>query len=473
MMVADLLIVVGYFLFMLFLGWRSRRQSAESYWVAERRYGTARISMSLVATIFGASSTMGMIGLGYTRGLTAAWWSLMGGLALIPCGLLLAARVRGLSVYTLPDILKKAYGERVAVPAGAMIAVAWCGVIAAQLIAGGGLLSGLLGLHPDLSLALVAVVFTAYTFWGGQLSVIRTDAWQLGIFAGGLGIAFSFLLTGGGSGVLPWEGVPPSHWHFPVSEAFGAYELLVFYPLILGLPYLVGPDIYSRILCARDPASATRAVLVAALMVIPLSLLLAFFGVAARAYFPGIPPESALPKTLTELMPWGLRGLAVAGFLAAVMSSADTCLISASTILTLNVIQPLGHIPEGRRHSVSRAAVLCLGVAAYGIGRFQPGIIASLILGYTVFVGGVVAPTLASFFPGRWKPSPGAAFWAVVVGGTVATLGGIRGGTLLQALIPKGGQTVLGMLLGPKYLSILPIILSAAILFAAGIRRRA
>ena len=117
----DRIIIVGYFAVMLLIGWRCRRQSAESYWVAERRYGAGPVTASLVATIFGASSTMGIIGLGYARGLTGAWWSLMGGIALIPFSFLLAGRVRSLGVYTLPDILRKAYGDRIAVPAGVVI----------------------------------------------------------------------------------------------------------------------------------------------------------------------------------------------------------------------------------------------------------------------------------------------------------------------------------------------------------------
>ncbi|MCP4669277.1 MAG: sodium:solute symporter family protein, partial [Deltaproteobacteria bacterium] len=181
----DLIIIITYFAGMLFLGWKSRRQSADSYWVAGRRYPATRITMSLVATIFGASSTMGIIGLGYARGLTAAWWSLIGGLALIPFGFFLASRVRRLHVYTLPDILRGAYGERAAVPAGVMIVMAWCGVVAAQLVAGGRLVAGLFPVDFELALVIVSVVFILYTFWGGQLSVIRTDYWQLLLFVGG------------------------------------------------------------------------------------------------------------------------------------------------------------------------------------------------------------------------------------------------------------------------------------------------
>ena len=96
----DLALVCAYFALMLTVGWRARRNSPDSYWVAERRYGAAAVGGSLVATVFGASSTIGIIGLGYSRGLTGAWWSLVGGLALIPFSFFLAGRVRRLDIDT-------------------------------------------------------------------------------------------------------------------------------------------------------------------------------------------------------------------------------------------------------------------------------------------------------------------------------------------------------------------------------------
>jgi len=460
----DLIIIAGYFSVMLFVGWRSRRQSAESYWVAERRYHTSRVTASLVATIFGASSTMGIIGLGYSRGLTGAWWSLIGGIALIPFGMFLASRVRALNVYTLPDILKNAYGRRVALPAGLMIALAWCGVIAAQLIAGARLLCGLVLLDFQFALGIVAIVFIVYTYWGGQLSVIRTDFWQLILFIAGLFVSLAFLISSQGSLDAVWRHVPPEHLRFPVSSAFGWYEVLVFYPLIVGLPYLVGPDIYSRVLCARNDRVARKSVLFAAAAVIPLSFLLVFFGVSARAQFPGIPAETALPETLSVLIPAGLRGLIVAGFLGAIMSSADTCLISASTILSLNVICPLHGTSKEQHLRITRGALLAVGGAAWLIAGLQQGIISSLLLGYTVFVGGVVLPTLASFYRKRLKITSTGAFWAIVVGGSTAILGKIRGGIFLKGVLTSNGETLLQHLLGPQYLSILPIILSLVVM---------
>lgn len=460
----DAVIVIAYLGVMLSVGWRSRRQSPESYWVADRRYGAGTVAVSLVATIFGASSTIGIIGLGYSRGLTAAWWSLIGAAALLPFGLLLAARVRALGVYTLPDILKRAYGNRVAVPAAVVIALAWCGVVAAQMTAGALLMSGILQLDYSWALAVVAVVFVLYTYWGGQLSVIRTDSWQFALFVGGAVVCLTLLYVAfQGQGPSASEGIPAGHFRFPVSEGFSWYDLLVFYPLIVGLPYLAGPDIYSRVLCARDTAAARKAALAAAAAVVPISFLLAGLGVLIRAGFPGIAAEAALPTAVSQLVPAGLAGLIVAGFLAAVMSSADTTLISASTILSLNVFGAGGNLSREQQLRLTRLALIGVGVAAWAIAGLERGIISALLLGYTVFVGGVVFPTLASFLRGRARVAPRVAMAAVIVGGTTAALGAIRDGALLRAILGQGDGTLV-RLLGPRYPAILPVLLSLGIL---------
>ena len=353
---------------------------------------------------------------------------------------------------------------KVAMAAGTMIATAWCGIIAAQLIAGGTLLSGVFSLDFKLSLAIVSVVFVMYTFWGGQLSVIRTDSWQLVLFVGGLLVSLGFLLWSQDSGPSLWQNVPREHLCFPVSAHFGWYEVVVFYPLVVGLPYLVGPDIYSRVLCARNNRVAKRSALLAATVVIPLSFLLALFGLLALSRFPGIAPEAALPKTLNVLVPAGLKGVIVAGFLGAIMSSADTCLISASTILSLNVMGPFRQVSTNQHLRFTKAALVAVGGAAWLIASQEQGIISSLLLGYTVFVGGVVIPTLASFCRDTIKVTPVGAFWAIAVGGSTALLGKIQEGAAMKAILSRAGEAFLQALLGPQYLSILPIILSLVIM---------
>ncbi len=461
-MILDGLMVAAYVSAMLLVGWRSKRQSAESYWVAERRFPSGLVAASLVATVFGASSTMGIIGLGYSRGLTGAWWSLIGALALLPFGWFLAAKVRTLEVLTLPDILRKAYGQRVAVPAAVMIATAWCGIVAAQMIAGARLLSGVFPLGFQTAVAFVAAVFILYTFWGGQLSVVRTDLWQLLLFLSGL-VACLALVIWGGEG-LDWHGIPPGYLSFPVSPSFGWYDLLVFYPLIIGLPYLVGPDIYSRVMCAKDDRAARRSVFLAVSVIVPVSLLLAATGLAARVRFPGIEAEAALPAVINGLVPMGIKGLVAVGFLAAIMSSADTTLVSASTIISLNVVSPLRKLSQDQQLRLTRTAVVVLGVVAWLIAGLEQSIIASLLLGYTIFVGGVVFPTLASFYRVRFRVTSAAAMWAVLLGGTTALLGSIRDGAVLIVLVTPAGESFLRRIFGGQFAAVLPVVLSLLVL---------
>ena len=139
------------------------------------------------------------------------------------------------------------------------------------------------------------------------------------------------------------------------------------------------------------------------------------------------------------------------GVLGAIMSSADTTLISASTILSLNVLGPWFGLDERRRLRLTRVFVVLLGAAAWGIAAFQQGIIASLLLAYTVFVGGLALPTLASFWRDRLGVTPTGALWAVVFGGSMAILGGVRDGALIRGLLGEGILEFLQGTLGPEY----------------------
>ncbi len=455
----DLALVGFYLGGMLWVGWRSRQGSPDAYWVAERRYGALPLSASLVGTIFGASSTVGIVGLGYARGLTGAWWALVGGVVLVPFALFVAPQVRNLEVYTLPDILRRAYGSSVAVPGALLIALAWCGVVAAQMVAAALLLESVFQLPFQGALAIVSAVFVAYSFWGGQISVIRTDSWQLALFAGALLTALALVL-GAVPGRGGFAGMDPDLLAFPVSSRFGWYELLAYYGLVLGLPYLAGPDIYSRTLSARDEATARNASLLAAGIVIPVSLLLALLGLFIHVVLPGLPAESGLPAAIRELAPPGLRGLITVGFLAAFMSSADTTLLSASTILSLNVVSPLGHSSRERELRLTRGLLFLVGGIAWAIAATRREIIASLLLAYTIFAGGVGLPTLASFWRERLGITSTGALSAVLLGGIAALLGEVGRGAPLAALLGQGGTALLETCLGPRYGSILPVIVS-------------
>lgn len=84
----NLAVVSCFFIGMILIGAMSSRRigGTESFFVADRRGSPLLITVSLTATIVGGSSTIGMAGLGFEKGVVGAWWLLVGVVGLLACG---------------------------------------------------------------------------------------------------------------------------------------------------------------------------------------------------------------------------------------------------------------------------------------------------------------------------------------------------------------------------------------------------
>jgi len=242
----ELVIITLYFLGMLAVGVVSRRKTkaADDFFVAGRSSSSLLITGSLLATIIGGSATVGMAGLGFQRGLTGAWWLLVGSIGLVFLGLFFARKIRKFALYTLPELVERQYDRRVALAASFLIVISWIGIVAAQIIAAGKILS-ILGMgSPVMWMLIFTAVFVTYTVLGGQYAIIRTDILQTVIIFAGIFGGLALLLSRLGG----WEGLqsalPPEQFAFPLSSQFGGTDLLTLL-LLVGLTYTVGPDMYS------------------------------------------------------------------------------------------------------------------------------------------------------------------------------------------------------------------------------------
>ena len=432
----DIAIIVIYFLGMIAIGiyaYRKKESSTQNgFFVANRRGSALFIVGSLCATIIGASATVGMAGLGYKMGLPGAWWLLAGSLGLLILAFFFAHKVRGFGLYTLPELLEKQYNSRAAgLVASILIAVSWLAIIAAQVIAAGKILSILLpNVDTSIIMAISALVLTLYTFLGGQYSVIRTDLVQFGIIVVGVVVCLGFVLrdAGGVSGLH--SSLSSDYFSFPINTKF-TWPNLITLLILTGSVYVVGPDMYSRLFCARDEKVARKSAFSAALITIPIAFIIVLIGIGAKALFPEIAPEQALPTVMKEILPIGISGLVIAALLAAMMSSADTCLITTSTIFTADIYKRIfPNLSERKTLLVAKVAVLVIGALTLVVALRLNGIINSLLLAYTVFTSGVVLPVIAGFYKDKLKVNS--------IGVVAAIIGG--GGTALaiKQLLHKG-----------------------------------
>jgi len=415
------LALIGYLLAMMAVGVLAARKSnsLESFFLAGRSLSPAILTATLTATILGASSTLGMAGLGFSEGMTGAWWLLSGTLGLLILSFVLAEKVRGAGCYTLPELMGEEYDQRVRFGASALILVSWIGVIAAQIVASGKLLAVLFGPGMEAFMIASAAVFVLYTALGGQRSIVKTDAVQLLILLLGLAVVSWRALPLAGPEIL-------AETSFPTSAARDGIDVLGLV-LVVGSAYLAGPTIYSRLFSAEDPKTARRAALAAALVLIPIAFVITGLGISARILFPGIGAEEALPVLMAEtLSPLG-KGLVAAALLSALISSADTTLLTATSIFALDLYGAAR--PEtGEREMmmVSRGGTVLIGAIALLSALRLPEIIGSLLSAYTVFAGGMIVPLLAGFWRERLRLTPEGALAALLGGGGTALLFGDR-----------------------------------------------
>jgi SSS family solute:Na+ symporter len=442
----GLIVIVIYLLVMVAIGLASRRRArgADSFFVAGRSGSSLFITGSLLATIVGGSATVGMAGLGFSRGLTGMWWLLVGSAGLIVLGIFWAGKVREFGLYTLPELVEKQYDKRIGLAASILIVISWLGVIAGQIVASGTILS-VLGLgSPVLWMVIFSAVFIGYTLLGGQYAVIRTDVFQIGIIFVGIfaGLGLVMYRLGGWSGLE--MSLPAERFSFPVGPQFGGYELVSLL-LLVGLTYVVGPDMYSRLFCARDTRTARNSVFWAAGLIIPFALAITLIGMGASALFPQIAPEQAFPTVINEVLPPIVGAIVLAALLGAVMSSADTCLMTASTILSVDIVGRFKpSLKQEQILAISRWGIVGLGLLSLLLALALKGVISALLFAYTVYTSGLILPVIAGFYKEKLKLTP--------VGALAAIIGG-------------GGVALVSKLLAIKYLDLGGLLVSAVLLF--------
>ena len=425
----QLIIVVVYSLAMIGVGLGARKKvrSQNGFFVAQRQMSLPFITGSLVATAIGGSALIVTSKLGFGLGLPGVWWLLVGSIGLVLLGAFFAKRVRGAALYTLPELVEKQYDHRVGLAASILIVIAWVGVVAGQIVAAGIFLS-ILGIGSVIFWMVVfTLVVVIYTILGGQFSVIHTDLFQAAIFFVGIFAALTLVFSqvGGPEGLK--ISLPPSYFSFPLNPEFD-WKMFLSFLILVGATYVVGPDMYTRLFCAQNEKTARKSVFLAAFFFIPLAFAIVLIGMGAKVLYPEISAEQAFPQVISGVLsPW-LSGLILAAMIAALMSSADTCLLSQSVILTQDIFKRFRpSLDERKTILLTRLSLVVLAVVALGVALASKKVYEALMFAYTIFTCGLVVPVIAGFYKEKLKVTPQGALAALIGGGVIGLIGKIPG----------------------------------------------
>lgn len=425
-------ILIAYLIILLVIGVLDFRKVRDfnDFVLAGRRQKLTIVAVSMMASMIGSGSTIGLTDKAFAKGFPAIWFLAVGGIGLILQALLLSKKVRAAQAVTLPDLAQMTMGSRTRFLIALIIVVTWIGIIAAQFIAGGKILAALTGVDHAGILALAALIIVVYSFLGGQASILKTDFLQFAIL--GAAVIFSALF------LFAAKPVDVGRLSFALTnEAFTRRDLFYYLTIVMG-SYFICPMMFSRLLTARNPQTAGRASLIAGVGVLVFAVCIVSIGMWARAR--GIDPGSAGVLStifLTEL-PRAAGLVLILGVLSAVISTTDTCLVMTASIIEHDLIRR-DAARGGAGMARTRTLVLILGALGYLTALWGNWDIIGLLLEAFEFYTAGIVPVLfvALMMIDKRQLSPVWSFAAVLVGGIFGLLPKITPLTgALAALIP-------------------------------------
>jgi SSS family solute:Na+ symporter len=430
--VYDWIAIVGYLAAILGVGfWATPRDNtSDDYFLASRSIGWSALGLSLFATNMSGSTLVGLVGGAYQMGVAVYNYEWTAVVALIILITLFLPAYRRLGITTAPEFLERRFDARTRRGFSALALVGNVLIdMAGTLYAGAVVLRVVFpGLSLEACVGMLALLAGGYAIVGGLRAAVHTDVVQGGLLLlGATAVSAAAYWKVGGWGEVQATTEPAMRrLILPAGSEVVPWPGLFTGMLLLGVYYwCINQVMVQRTLAARSLGEARWGALFAGGLKLPVLFLLVMPGLFAAVLYPDLGnPDLVFPRLTVDLLPDGLRGLVLVGFIAAVMSSVDSVLNAASALLTMDFYAALRpEASEERLVAVGRivaATVLVLGaLIAPQIEHF-----ASLWTYLQSALSYLTPPIVAVFLGGLFvrRVHRHAAFYTLVGGSGLAVL---------------------------------------------------
>ncbi len=387
-------------------------KTSNSFFLADRKLSLLPLTTTITATAVGGSATIATAKLIYLYGLPSLWLDIGAATGLIILGLTLAKKVRKTKLYTLPEITNYLFDKKVRNVSSILVFLTQIAWVALLIQGAGAVISILLPLDYLLIVTLITAIFILYTVIGGQFAVVYTDIIQFIVMIVGVCFIAAPLIYLKAAPLL--GEIALNKLSFPMNTNYGFIPIVSLFFMML-MPHIVGPDIYSKILSAKDEKTAKYASIFSGMFRIIFAVSIGIIAVSAIVLVPGLPVEKAvfaMPIAITKLGPL-LGGIILAAFISVMLSSADSILVSAGTIFSVD-------ITKKNNIKISRIGIISVGFLALLLALYLDDIIQTLTLAYTIFTAGLTLPIIFGFYKEKTKVTSLGALISLISGGTIS-----------------------------------------------------
>jgi SSS family solute:Na+ symporter len=313
---------------------------------------------ALMGSAVDTNATLGNTDLAFEFGFWAGASLPLGlALCLTITGIFFAKPMNRMGLTSFPDYYRLRFGRSVEVGSSLLLAVAFCMLVAGNLVAGGFLFNYFLGMPYWLGVILIAAIAVAYTGTGGLIADAYTAIIQMGlVLIGAIGL---FIWMANTHGLTIAEGTGPlalGQLSDPAQGAVINWATLI----ALGIGDIVAIDFMQRVFAAKSPDSARRACFLAATGTVAICVPFGLVVLAAKSFLPEELDGPVLFVLLDEYAPVALTVLVLCGLVGASMSTANGAILAISNVCVRNLggVRRV-HVP-GQRDPLLRATRIAM-----------------------------------------------------------------------------------------------------------------
>jgi len=441
----DWLIMV---LFLIGLGivvwWviKHNKDDTSDYFLSGRSETWLAVGAAIFAANIGSEHLVGLAGAGAESGMAMAHWEMQGWMILV-LGWVFVPFYAHSKVFTMPEFLNKRYNQGTSSFLSIITLISYVLTkVSVTAYTGGIFLKSVLGIESIYGIdffwiaAIGLVLLTGlFTVMGGMKGIMMVSVIQTPILLIGAVIILilGLLELGGGGLISGWNEVVKytgdnMHLIRAASDPKFPGVTVFFAAAIIGFWYwCTDQHIVQRTLAAKDLSNARRGSIFAGyLKILPVFMFLIPGMVAAALKAKGVimfdGNDKAYGTLVTHLLPIGLKGIVVVGFIAALMTSLAAHFNSSATLFTIDFYKH--YRPQASEHKlvvVGRMAtitVVVLGLVWIPIMRS----LGSVLYEYLQNVQSLIAPAIAAVFllgVFNRKITPKAGQWGLISGFTL------------------------------------------------------